>query len=118
MIGALSMWIERKALTAVATSKAKPSLKQSKLLGMHQTIEDLSVDFHGMTVSEAIEAAESALNSALLKNANRIELIHGIGSGKLKTALQGYMNNSPHVQRCEIDPNNPGTSWAYLGSKA
>ena len=74
----------------------------------------LTVDLHGMSVDQAMEALEIALDRALLNELSRIELIHGRGRGILREASEKYLTSSKHVKRFALDPSNEGTTWIYL----
>lgn len=73
-----------------------------------------SVDLHGMNVDEALSLVERTLNEALMANLDSLEIIHGIGTGRLKSAVQRYLAATPTVKRFKLDDGNPGTTWAYF----
>ena len=73
-----------------------------------------SIDLHGQTVKEAIEALETALDRALLNDVSQIEIVHGLGTGKVKEAVHKYLANSRHIKNFRISINNPGMTIAYL----
>lgn len=58
----------------------------------------LSLDLHGMTSDEALEALESFFSNALAARFSEVEIVHGIGSGVLKKLVENYLNNSPFVR--------------------
>lgn len=72
------------------------------------------IDLHGMTVADGLRATEDALNKALLNGNESLEIIHGIGSGALKKAIQGYLKNAPGVANISISSSNPGSTLVYL----
>lgn len=74
----------------------------------------LSVDLHGMTVEQAIGAVERTLNRAVLEDYDQLEVIHGRGTGKLKTAVTAYLRGLSVVSHVQQDTVNPGVTWAYL----
>lgn len=73
-----------------------------------------SIDLHGMTADEAIRQLETALDRALLKGVERLDVIHGIGTGTLLKATHAYLRNSKHVARFSVDERNQGTTLVYL----
>ncbi len=78
------------------------------------TKESFKIDLHGMTVSEALEAIEQALSQALLAEASRLEVIHGIGTGALKKAVTKYLSTAPGVAKLSSETNNTGVTIVYL----
>ena len=71
------------------------------------------IDLHGLTVEEALARAESALNDALLANAQALRLIHGRSGGRIRAALHRRLRELPGV-RFHIDPHNEGVTIVEL----
>lgn len=78
------------------------------------TKESFRIDLHGMTVPEALEAIEQALSKAMLAGANRLEVIHGIGTGALKKAVTKYLATAPGVAKLSSESNNAGVTIVYI----
>jgi len=74
----------------------------------------LRVDLHGLTVEQALPKVEAILHEALLQGIGRVEIIHGIGTGKLKTEVHRYLTKHSAVDHFQTDSNNIGTTWVYL----
>lgn len=55
------------------------------------------IDLRGHTAEEALEALTAQLDQALLCNAKSIRIIHGHGTGKLKTAIRQFLAQSAYV---------------------
>ena len=77
----------------------------------HTAVE---VDLHGLTVDEALERAERALNDALLADFNELRLIHGKSGGRIRAALHRRLGEIPTVRAFRLDPRNPGTTIVSL----
>jgi len=58
----------------------------------------LSVNIIGKTVDEGISEVEKLLDYAILKGADKIEIIHGLGTGRLKKGIDEYLKNSQYVK--------------------
>ena len=112
-VGALSIWTSQSDLEALKPGKASKKRKQT-----HRPVPGaaavLSVDLHGLTKDQAEYAIEELLDRALRTGCDRLEIIHGIGSGAVKTAAHKYLAASRHVASFKLDDANPGTTWAYL----
>jgi len=57
------------------------------------------LDLRGMRALEAIEYLDEKLDKASLRGLNQITIIHGYGTGALKSAVNDYLKNSPYVSK-------------------
>ncbi len=73
-----------------------------------------SVDLHGLTVEEALRKVEERLDKALRAGTERLDIIHGRGSGRVKHAVQKYLKEIGAVRRFEVAPDNPGVTRVWL----
>ena len=62
----------------------------------------------GCTVDEAIARAERFLDESLLTDQRVVRLIHGYGTGQLKRALTGFLQQHPLVARFATAPPEQG----------
>jgi dsDNA-specific endonuclease/ATPase MutS2 len=69
-----------------------------------------SLDLHGLTSAEAIEALDMFLNDALLAGAGEARIIHGRSGGKLKAAVHARLRELPSIRGFRLDPANPGVT--------
>lgn len=58
----------------------------------------LTIDLRGQIVEEALENLASRLDEAALTVAKSLHIIHGHGTGKLKTATRQYLAKSPYIE--------------------
>jgi DNA mismatch repair protein MutS2 len=70
------------------------------------TPSDLNVI--GCSVDEAIARAERFLDESLLTDQRTVRLIHGYGTGQLKRALSGFLQQHPLVARFATAPPEQG----------
>ena len=70
------------------------------------TLSDLNVI--GCTVDEALTRAERFLDESLLTDQRVVRLIHGYGTGQLKRALSGFLQQHPLVARFATAPPEQG----------
>jgi DNA mismatch repair protein MutS2 len=63
------------------------------------------VDVRGLRVDEALRTLESELDRHLRAGEERLQVIHGHGSGALKAAVREHLSRSPYVAR-----SHPGES--------
>ena len=60
--------------------------------------EQTVVDVRGQAADDALDQVVAALDRAVLDGAPFLRIIHGHGTGKLKTALREYLKGSPYVE--------------------
>jgi DNA mismatch repair protein MutS2 len=75
-----------------------------------QPRDGMAVDLNvvGCTVDEAITRAERFLDESLLTDQRTVRLIHGYGTGQLKRALAGFLQQHPLVMRFGAAPPDQG----------
>lgn len=73
-----------------------------------------SIDLHGKTVAEALEALDTFLNDALLASHATVRIIHGRSGGRIKDAVQKRLGALPPVKSFRLDPRNPGVTIVSL----
>jgi DNA mismatch repair protein MutS2 len=54
-------------------------------------------DLRGLRVDEAIDRLELALDLAAAEGRDEVRVIHGIGTGALRSAVREYLPRSPHI---------------------
>ena len=72
------------------------------------------VDLHGLAVDEAMARAVEEIDRALMRGADRVEVVHGKGSGRIRAALHRSLKTLPGVVSFSLDPGNPGVTWVYF----
>ena len=72
------------------------------------------IDLHGLTVDEALARVVEAIDAALQGDADRLEVVHGKGSGRIRQALHRHLNAMTVVASFSLDPRNPGVTWVHF----
>jgi DNA mismatch repair protein MutS2 len=120
-VGAQTIKIAPSAVHVVPSSRSKPSppfqVRRDPLLpsknstatsvttGDYQYVYDL----RGTRLEDALEVTTAALDQALLKQAQYVKLIHGQGSGALKTGIRKFCQSSPYTKNFRAgDPSEGG----------
>ncbi len=80
-------------------TKSKPKEKRDKSIASNIKFDSkISVDLRGMRVDEALRETDDFISNAILGNTGQVTIIHGKGTGALRTAIQEYLKNHPSIQ--------------------
>jgi len=79
-----------------------------------ETAQPVSLDLHGHTVAEALDALSAFLNVALLAGSPEVQIIHGRSGGKIRAALHTQLKQLRSVRNFRIDPRNTGVTIVEL----
>ena len=119
-IEGVTMWCREEDLATPKEAK-KTKAGRSKPVSPEHTGKDLGrvvapgrLDLHGLVVEEALARLTDEIDRSLLRGADRIEVIHGKGSGRVRDAVHRYLASMPVVAAFRLDPVNPGVTWAYF----
>lgn len=85
-----------------------PALDDEPAVAAHR------VDLHGLTVEEALARLVEEIDLALRRGADRLEVVHGKGSGRIREALHRHLKTMTVVASFRLDPRNPGVTWIYF----
>jgi dsDNA-specific endonuclease/ATPase MutS2 len=72
------------------------------------------VELHGLTVEEALNKIDQALNDALLASLPVVRFIHGRTGGRIRGALHQRLREIATVRGFRLDPHNPGVTIVKL----
>lgn len=73
-----------------------------------------SIDLHGMTVVQARDALVAHIDAALLADQDLVEVVHGIGTGRVRVAVVEVLRQIPSVRRVQPHPTNRGVTLVHL----
>jgi DNA mismatch repair protein MutS2 len=100
---------KKKKLQTGQTSRAisaVSSVKKGKL--------PKELDLHGLRVTEAMALVDDTIDHAILQDAERLAIVHGIGSGRIKEALHRHLKTLTAVKSFKVDPLNSGVTIVYF----
>jgi len=72
------------------------------------------VDLHGLLVEEALARVVDEIDRSLLRGADRVEVVHGKGSGRVRDAVHRQLASMPVVAAFRLDSKNAGVTWAHF----
>ncbi len=96
----------RRAKPSVADTLAPPVVEPAT--------RSPSLDLHGTTVDEGLDALGAFLNTALLDGNAEVRIIHGRSGGRLKAAVHARLKRMASIRSFGLDPRNPGVTIVRL----
>ena len=67
-----------------------------------------TLDLRGERVEEALDELEAYLDKASLANLTPVYIIHGHGTGALKTAVRDFVSTSPYIAKYRVGEDAEG----------
>lgn len=98
----------------------KPVLKfkQQETFELKRPNISNTLDLRGNRVEEALDSLELFLDKASLANLNPVYIIHGHGTGALKSAVQDFLSTSPYVAKYRFgEPPEGGDGVSVINIK-
>ena len=94
--------------------KAPASPAGSSERGSSGTRVVRSIDLHGLTVEEARTALADFVSRAVMEGADTLEIVHGIGTGRLRETVRRELRTMSPVRAVRPHATNPGITIAEL----
>jgi DNA mismatch repair protein MutS2 len=112
----LTVWCHEEDLAPTLERKKKKAERRPspEAASDAQAASSARVDLHGLRVEEAIARVVTEIDLALRRGSDRVEIVHGKGSGRIKDALHRELASMPVVSAFRLDPRNSGVTWAYF----
>jgi DNA mismatch repair protein MutS2 len=66
------------------------------------------INLLGTTVDEAVDRVDKFLDDAFIAELPQVRIVHGFGTGALRTAISALLRDHPHVARFEFAPQAQG----------
>jgi DNA mismatch repair protein MutS2 len=118
-VGVLTVTAREDELEAPPPSKKKrrasaPLIDAGTGEGAADSSALAAIDLHGLAVDEARNRVAGHISRAILAGLDRVEVIHGIGTGRLKAAITKDLRAIAAVRAVKPHPTNPGVTVVYL----
>ncbi len=94
-----------------------PKLKLRPKYSFEYQKQDISntLDLRGCRIEEALDSMEFFLDKASLANLTPVYIIHGHGTGALRTAVQDFLSSSPYVAKYRFgEPQEGGNGVSVI----
>ena len=98
--GAMKITVKKKEVRKIAKPASKPAISggsKAAATGPRATVSP-ELDLRGMMVDEAIPLMERYLDSARLAHLENVTVIHGKGTGALRTAVHQTLKGEPFIK--------------------
>lgn len=100
---------------AKTDKKVAPHLKKIEVkFDTHDDNLLSRLDLRGMRVEEALDYVDKKLDKANLRGLNQVTIIHGYGTGALKSAIKDYLQNSPYVAKFRYGDETEGRDGVVI----
>ena len=93
---------------------ARASLPAGVTLRRRTTVSAAEIDLRGVPIEEALARVDKFLDDATLEGLGRVRLVHGVGTGRLREAIRGFLVRHPQVETFSGAPGNEGGPGATI----
>ena len=80
-------------------SEKKQTARRTSRMNLARKAVPLSINLHGYTVEEALLEVDQYLDDAFLAGLTEVTIVHGKGTGALRSGIQNYLRKHPHVKQ-------------------
>jgi len=94
--------------------KQDVSAKSSDLLGEKSELIRPTLDVRGLNLEEAAMKVEKYLDDSLLAGLEKVEIIHGKGTGRLRQGLHRYLAAKGDIESYRLGSENEGGSGVTI----
>jgi DNA mismatch repair protein MutS2 len=89
--------------------------KREEHVQVHEDeIEIPEISVRGMRVDEALEEVDRFVDRAIVHGNSQLKIVHGIGTGRLMTAIRSHLSEARHVKDVKRDEKNSGVTIIEL----
>lgn len=112
-LGILKMMVNEQDMVRVAPEKES----KQRVVAVHSNQAahvPSQLDLRGMRYEEALAEVDQYLDAALLAGYPQVTIVHGKGTGALRTGITEYLKNHRSVSSYEFAPGNQGGNGATI----
>lgn len=111
--GMMKMTVSIDDIGVVAPSK---SSRETRMTSFNRSKDDVrsELDLRGHNIEEAIQETDKYLDDAVLAGLQQVSLIHGKGTGALRSGLHRYLQTNPYVKKYRLGGQGEGGSGATV----
>jgi len=79
-----------------------------------RTMPARELNLIGLNVSEAMQDLENFLDAAIVSGLNEVRIVHGMGTGKLRSAVRDFLQGNPNVKEFRLGVYGEGESGVTI----
>ena len=117
-IDRVTVWCDESDLTLPDDGGKKRARKKAAPAPREQSSEPPArpgrVDLHGLSAADAIARLVEEIDRALQRGADRVEVVHGKGTGRVKDAVHRHVASMTVVKAFKLDPQHAGVTVVYF----
>ena len=107
LCGSIKMHLKLKDLQVIGDDEPKaPKVKIVKNIPQEKPM--LEINILGLTVGEALYEVDNFIDRAVTDNLAEVKIIHGVGTGKLKSAVWDHLKRHKNVESLRIGKYGEG----------
>ena len=110
-VGNMHMRINRDYVEKAGSASNKPEERPRVEVAAIETPE---VNVRGMRVDEAIEEIDRFVDRAIVHGTSQLRIVHGIGTGRLMTAIRDHLSGAGYIKEIRKDERNSGVTIVEL----
>ena len=102
--GAIKIWTDIKKVVLLASNKP-PKTKKHLVTGINSAVDRVAlteIDMRGMAVDEGIIQLDRFIDNAVMTGLNTITIIHGKGTGVLRSAVHSHLRHHKSIKTFRI----------------
>jgi len=112
-IGIMKMKVSEKNLVFIKGEEKKETKPLATIKGRDFHVK-LELDLRGERYEDALLKVEKYIDDALLANYPRVSIIHGKGTGALRTGVTDYLKHHRSVKRIRLGEAGEGGSGVTI----
>ena len=99
---------EKKEPTDTSSPETPGTTRDYYISSLEEDTVSNRVNVIGMTVDEALPIVDRTIDHALIRGLDSIEIIHGLGTGRLKDAIRNHLKEHSYVKRFGSNEQSQG----------
>ncbi|MFD1671735.1 endonuclease MutS2 [Agrilactobacillus yilanensis] len=113
-MGILKMKIATDQLQKVAASEKQAPTRQFATLSSSGSHVSTQLDLRGKRYDEAMADLDQYIDAALLAGYQQVTIVHGKGTGAIRTGVQEYLKNNRRIKKFSYAPASAGGNGATI----
>lgn len=113
-LGILKMNVSEDGMSLVEPEKEAPQKTIATVRSSGGPRVSTQLDLRGRRYEDALQEVDQYLDAAILAGYSQVTIVHGKGTGALRTGITDYLKNHRSVKKFELAPQNQGGSGATI----